>query len=578
LTTEISNIYKKNGKTRKVHNLCIFPNFEAAEKFQKKLEKIGNIKSDGRPILGLDSKILLEMLLETDEKAFLIPAHIWTPWFSALGSKSGFDTIEECYEDLTKYIFALETGLSSDPLMNWACSFLDDFRLVSNSDAHSPEKIGREANIFDCDRSYDKIYNALKNDDGFVGTIEFFPQEGKYHFDGHRKCNICFDPLETITHKGICPVCNKPLVRGVSYRVAELSNRSNINEFKNRKKFYSITSLPDIVSEITGKSPKSLATNREYFKTLEKIGSDFHTLLFADLKKISKYNFLLAEAIKRLRAGQVKIKNGYDGEFGKITVFKSGEIQSLRHTGLFPEDKNDKKNTKKTKGLKEFDVKKFKKELKLSNSIHAKQNEITNLTKYIDLTEAQKIAVDQKDGMCMVVAGPGTGKTRVLVERIAMLVRYGISETNILAITFSNKAADEIKERLSQKIIAFSIEKNILTFHKLGLKILQENPELTGRVAVKDFLIIDDDDKANILSKILDDKRIIKKFIKAISFFKQGIEINKKHIGITEEFEDVFKKYNNVLQKMNAFDLDDLIYVAVDILKTSEEVRDRYKI
>jgi uncharacterized protein (TIGR00375 family) len=579
LTTEISNIYKKNGKTRKVHNLCVLPSFESAEKFQKRLEKIGNIKSDGRPILGLDSKILLELLLETDDKAYLIPAHIWTPWFSVLGSNSGFDSIEECFEDLTKYIFALETGLSSDPPMNWSCSFLDDFRLVSNSDAHSPEKIGREANIFDCEKSYDNVYKALKYDDGFVGTIEFFPQEGKYHFDGHRKCNICFDPLETITHKGICPVCNKPLVRGVSYRVAELSDRSNINDLKNlknKKKFYSITSLPDVISEITGKSPKSLVSSKEYFKTLEKIGSDFNTLLFADLKKIEKHNFVLAEAIKRLRSGHVKIQNGYDGEFGRITVFETDEIHDLKNAKLFPSEdepqpENNHNNRKSTKN-KKFDVRKFKKEL-FENRENFTNN--TSLTKYIDLTESQKIAVDQKLGPCMVIAGPGTGKTRVLVERIAMLVRCGIDETNILAITFSNKASDEIKDRLSQKIIAFSIAENILTFHKLGLKILSENLALTGRI--KDFFIIDDDDKEELLSKILDDKRLVKKYIKNISLFKQGLEIFDTFDTNAPNISEILKKYDTELQKMNAFDLDDLIYLAVHILSTNDKVRDKYK-
>ena len=569
LTTEISNIYKKNGKTRKVHNICVLPSFEATEKFQARLEKIGNIKSDGRPILGLDSKILLEILLETDDKAFLIPAHIWTPWFSVLGSNSGFDSIEECYEDLTKYIFALETGLSSDPPMNWACSFLDKFRLVSNSDAHSPEKIGREANIFDCNKTYENVYNALKNDDGFVGTIEFFPQEGKYHYDGHRKCNVCFDPLETITHKGICPVCNKPLVRGVSYRVAELSDRQHINEFKNKKKFYSITSLSDVISEITGKGPKSQISNKEYFKVLEKIGSDFHTLLFADLKKIGKHNFVLAEAIKRLRDGQVKIQNGYDGEFGRITVFETGEIEDLRNTKLFPEESIDAGNEKKNKkngDIEKFNVKQFKKEL--SNKNEQTQKEASNLTKYIDLTDSQKVAVEQKDGPCMVIAGPGTGKTRVLVERIAMLVRYGIPETNILAITFSNKAADEIKDRLCQKVLAFSISENILTFHKLGLKILQENIELAGRR--KNFLIIDDEDKEEIFERLTDDKRAIKKLINNISLVKQGIEI-------AENIDEILQKYNGELQKINAFDLNDLIYVAVDILKANEKVRDKYK-
>ncbi|MCK4985387.1 MAG: DNA helicase, partial [Desulfobacterales bacterium] len=227
LTTEISNIYKKNGKTRKNHNLVFAPDLDIARKFNAKLDKIGNIKSDGRPILGLDARNLLETLLETSERAFLVPAHIWTPWFSVLGSKSGFDSIEECFDDLTPHIFAAETGLSSDPAMNWRVSSLDDLTLVSNSDAHSPLNLGREANVFDTELSYSAIKTALKTGDPkqFLGTFEFYPEEGKYHIDGHRTCKISFWPATTIKHDGRCPACGKPLTLGVLYRVEELADR-----------------------------------------------------------------------------------------------------------------------------------------------------------------------------------------------------------------------------------------------------------------------------------------------------------------------------------------------------------------
>ena len=216
LSTEISNIYKKNDKTRKNHNLIMMPDLAVAETFNARLDKIGNIKSDGRPILGLDARNLLDILLETSQEAFLIPAHIWTPWFSVLGSKSGFDSIEECFDDLTPYIFAVETGLSSDPPMNWRVSGLDGLTLVSNSDAHSPQNLGREANIFNTDLSFGAIKAALKNGDRnhFLGTIEFYPEEGKYHFDGHRNCNVRLHPQETIKNNGKCPVCGKPLTIG----------------------------------------------------------------------------------------------------------------------------------------------------------------------------------------------------------------------------------------------------------------------------------------------------------------------------------------------------------------------------
>ena len=287
LTGEVSNIYKKNERVRKVHNLCVFPNFDAVAAVQEKLDAIGNIKSDGRPILGLDSKVLLEMVLESHELSYLIPAHIWTPWFSVLGSKSGFDRIEECYEDLTQHIYAVETGLSSDPAMNWTCSFLDNFKLVSNSDAHSPEKLGREANLFDCEVGYKPILDSLKGDEGFLGTIEFYPQEGKYHHDGHRKCGIRWDPLETEEHRGICPVCGKKVTKGVLYRVAELADRSDISQKEKEYQFYSITQMQDLLAQIMNqKSTSSKRLMKEYHRLIRSIGSEFDILLFREISEI----------------------------------------------------------------------------------------------------------------------------------------------------------------------------------------------------------------------------------------------------------------------------------------------------
>ncbi|HAR64203.1 MAG TPA: DNA helicase UvrD [Candidatus Margulisbacteria bacterium] len=369
-TTEISNIYKKNGKVRKVHNLCVFPDFASVEKFQVRLEKIGNIRSDGRPILGLDSRDLLEILLESSSNAFLIPAHIWTPWFSVLGSKSGFDTIEECYGDLTPHIFALETGLSSDPAMNWTCSFLDTFRLVSNSDAHSPEKLGREANIFDTELSYQAIYDALKYNRGFLGTIEFFPQEGKYHYDGHRNCNICWDPLETIKHADLCPVCLKPVTKGVLYRVAELADRNDITTAPCKKDFYSITSLPDIIAELENKKTTTKRVREKYFEVLKNIGPDFHTLLFAQESQIRESGGeLLAESIMRMRRGQIYIEEGFDGEFGRITMFKKGELSGISSHSLVAGQDNALTAPPSFKGSIRFDIDQFQAQCRLKPTI-----------------------------------------------------------------------------------------------------------------------------------------------------------------------------------------------------------------
>jgi PHP family Zn ribbon phosphoesterase len=228
LSTEIANIYKKADKVRKVHNVVFAPGFDAAEKIRAKLDKIGNLKSDGRPILGLDSKNLLEIVLESDDLSFLVPAHIWTPWFSVLGSKGGFDSIDDCFDELTEHIFAVETGLSSDPPMNWRLSQLDRFVMMSNSDAHSAQKLGRESTIFDTELSYPAMYHAMKeNTKGLVGTVEFFPEEGKYHYDGHRACDCRLHPKETIANKGLCPVCNRPVTVGVMARVEELADHDD---------------------------------------------------------------------------------------------------------------------------------------------------------------------------------------------------------------------------------------------------------------------------------------------------------------------------------------------------------------
>jgi PHP family Zn ribbon phosphoesterase len=274
LSGEISTIYKRDGKTRKVHHLVLLPDFRAAAAFQTRLERIGNISSDGRPILGLDSRDLLAMLLETDERSMLIPAHIWTPWFSVLGAKSGFDDIEECYRDLTSFIPAIETGLSSDPPMNWALSSLDRYSIISNSDAHSPDKLGREATLLDMELSYAGLCGAMRpairpasqtGASGIIATVEFFPEEGKYHYDGHRKCNVCLSPKELASAgppvapapaggEKMCPVCGKPLTRGVMGRVMELADRpfeKNAQGNKaNRRPFHLLIPLKEILGEL----------------------------------------------------------------------------------------------------------------------------------------------------------------------------------------------------------------------------------------------------------------------------------------------------------------------------------------
>lgn len=316
---EISCIYKKNGKTRKAHHLILLPGIEEAEKMAKKLEKIGNIHSDGRPILGLDSRDLLEIMLEASPEGIFIPAHIWTPHFSVLGAKSGFDSLEECFEDLTPYIHALETGLSSDPPMNWRISSLDQYQLVSNSDAHSPSKIGREANLLDIELSYEGLSRALCRGEGLLGTVEFFPEEGKYHYDGHRKCEVCLTPEEAEKMGNICPVCGKKLTMGVEHRVEQLADRKYGYRKENAKEFESLVPLAEVISSCMGYSSGSKKVQSCYENMLEKLGPEFEILRRVpaeDIKAVSDEN--VAAGIEGIRQKKVKKIPGFDGKYGKI--------------------------------------------------------------------------------------------------------------------------------------------------------------------------------------------------------------------------------------------------------------------
>lgn len=319
---EISSIYKKNGKTRKVHNVILLPSLEAADAMAQRLEKIGNIHSDGRPILGLDNHDLLEMMLDVCPEGILIPAHIWTPHFSVLGAKSGFDSVEECFEELAPYIHALETGLSSDPAMNWRISKLDRYQLVSNSDAHSPSKLGREANLLDIDCSYEGLYRALQTGEGLEGTVEFFPEEGKYHFDGHRKCGVSLSPVEAERLGGICPVCGKKLTMGVDHRVEQLADRAEGFVKKDGKKYESLVPLPEVISACMGYSTASKKVQGCFEQMIQTLGTEFDILRNVPSEDIkSCAGERIAEGIENVRTGNVKRIPGYDGEYGKIELF-----------------------------------------------------------------------------------------------------------------------------------------------------------------------------------------------------------------------------------------------------------------
>lgn len=331
-TVEISTIYSKNGQVRKLHQIIVMPDLETAAELNARLERIGNLHSDGRPILGLDSKELLRHVLEVAPEGLYVPAHIWTPWFAVFGSKSGFDTLTEAYEELTPQIRAIETGLSSDPAMNWRLKQLDGLAITSNSDAHSPQKLGREATVLKCEPTYKNLAGAIKtNDERLVGTIEFFPEEGKYHYDGHRLCGVRFSPEETKEHKGICPKCGKPLTVGVDYRVSELADQPIGHEPKNAKRVEYIIPLIEVLAELEGKGPTSKATQARYWRIIHELGDEFSVLRAVPLPTIEAVDPLAALAIERLRRGDVVREPGYDGVFGTIKVFKdSAEAAASR--------------------------------------------------------------------------------------------------------------------------------------------------------------------------------------------------------------------------------------------------------
>ena len=338
LTGEVSSIYSKNGKVRKIHNVIFVPSFDVADKINSVLSGYGNIAYDGRPIIGIDAKDLAEILFGISKDICLVPGHIWTPWFSLFGSKSGFDSIEECFEGYTKDIYAMETGLSSDPAMNWQWSKLDKFTLISNSDSHSPQKIGREANVFDTEMSYKAILDSLKKKDKkkFLYTIEFFPEEGKYHYDGHRLCNIRFSPQESKKNKNICPKCGKPLTIGVMNRVTELADRPEGFVPENSIPFKRMVPLSEIIADVLGVGDASKAVNAEYKAIVPRLGTELEVLTEVDEDRLLReLPVKIAKAIINVRNGNVNILPGFDGEYGTIKILEEKDTAAEKQLNLF---------------------------------------------------------------------------------------------------------------------------------------------------------------------------------------------------------------------------------------------------
>lgn len=478
LTGEISSIYKKNGRVRKVHNLILLPDMETAQQAAKRLEVIGNIHSDGRPILGLDCRDLLELLLDTSPDIILVPAHIWTPHFSVFGAFSGFDTMEECFEDLTPHIHAVETGLSSDPPMNWRVSALDSYHLISNSDAHSPAKLGREANLLEIPMSYTGIQGAIQEGKGLYGTIEFFPEEGKYHFDGHRKCNVCLTPLEAERYGGICPVCKKKLTIGVSHRVEQLADREEGFVRNGARLFESIMPLPEAIGSCLASSPSGAKVQAEYRKMLQNLGSEFEILRTVPLEEIRRVSgYSIAEGIGRLRKGKVEKIPGFDGEYGIIKLFQPWEVSELEgQMDLFSL----------LGGMPKENAEPFKMEEETAAAPEDGGDPAAAKESQADFPMGETWNAEQKKAVCAksrrtaVVAGPGTGKTKTLTSHAAYLMEHRkVKASEITAVTFTNQAAGEMRRRM-EKLLGNRRQRKqmqIGTFHALCLSFLREQGE-----------------------------------------------------------------------------------------------------
>jgi uncharacterized protein (TIGR00375 family) len=643
LSAEVCTIYRRGERTRKVHHLILLPGFTAAEALQRRLERVGSLVSDGRPVLGLDAQHLLEIVLETCPGACFIPAHIWTPWFSALGDKSGFDSIEECYGELAAEIFAVETGLSSDPPMNWACSFLDRFALVSNSDAHSPEKLGREANLFEAELSYPAIVGALKTaasagggapHAGFIGTIEFFPQEGKYHYDGHRKCGVRWEPRQTLEKGGLCPVCGKPVTIGVLHRVAQLADRGLEAAAPSRRPGYQpLIQLKEILAELEGVGAQSRQVSRRYDELLAGGGTELGLLLEQPVPEVARLGGdALGEAVRRMRAGEVRVDPGYDGEYGRITLFDPGEARELGAQALLfgersrstpPERTSPQSGIEHTRrrhsggskagvrpvqaagaptGSRErvgADLKAFRSAARRrspeaqpgARQAGSRPFAPDPLTPAAaappKLNPEQRRAVEHGAGPALVLAGPGTGKTAVLAARIAHLVRAcDMAPEGIAAVTFTNRAAREMRERLGLLLPDPRVRERIRvgTFHAYGLALLKTHGALLN--LNWPFTIVNQQEREELLAALpACPKGKAAALAEAISLAKQAADGEAGRRSPAEgpldagelpglgaaaqpgmDAGELLTQYEATLAMHNAVDLDDLLRLPVRLL------------
>ncbi|WP_371381192.1 UvrD-helicase domain-containing protein [Sporomusa aerivorans] len=578
---EISSIYKKNGRVRKVHNLILLPGLEQAETIARRLEAIGNLRSDGRPILGLDSRDLLEIVLDACPEAIFIPAHIWTPHFSLFGAYSGFDDITECFGDLTGYIYALETGLSSDPPMNWRLSALDNYTLVSNSDAHSPANLAREANIFETGLSYPCMLQALKNrsTQEFAGTIEFFPEEGKYHYDGHRHCKVCWQPPATRAAGGICPVCGGRLTVGVLHRVEALADREEGFRPPAAKPFTSLVPLAEIIASSQGTTVASVRVKKKYDQLLQNLGPELFILREAALPDIELVaGPCIAEGIRRLRDGKIDIQPGFDGEYGKVKVLDQSDIDRLSGQMCFLTDQVladtaacqpvadvAEAAAGLTAPLKEPAPVQADARLPARNG---QAGQAAGAVLPYGLNKEQWEAVAAPDQAIAVIAGPGTGKTKTLVSRIAYLVEQcGVPPAEITAVTFTNKAAQEMKSRLEQHFKNKRLVKamTIGTFHSICLKLLSL---WRGK---NNVTIIDEYNVRSIVEELVKSMKLAispRDALKEIALLKSGVLTAAE----TEKSDTAARLYTAYCAQLKGYGVMDYDDILMEVLHRFEDV------
>ena len=562
-TGEVSAIYKHDGRTRKIHLVIIAPDLEAAAKFSKTLGGLGNVESDGRPILGLSARNILEIALNTHPGMIVVPAHIWTPWFSLFGAKSGYDRLEDCFGDLSSHITALETGLSSDPEMNRLVSALDSYALISSSDAHSPDKLGREATILNGDLTWTGLAAALQGGSSLAGTVEFFPEEGKYHLDGHLNCGPPLTPEETRKNGGLCPICGKPVTIGVLHRVSELADRST--PLADRLPDFHLIPLPEILGQVFGQGPKSKRVMAGFDKLVAEFGSEFKLLLETPLEDIeTAAGPLLRLAVDRMRRGEITAQGGFDGQYGIVTAVGPEDRAAMSGQGRLFEDSP--KTQKPARPGNKFQI---MTELEAAPEIEADPEDGPPLLSLLrgdllldGLDESQVQAVTCRQAALAVKAGPGSGKTRVLVHRAAWLIRENIvAPDEMLLTTYTRKAAQELAPKLAAALPfrAESRQVTVSTLHALAYNLLRDKKP-DWDLAPEDFL----DDLLKKAAKKAGMKAAA--FSSLVSLVKNSPALLPGETDLPseapEQFSAAFRYYNRTLTAHQRWDFDDLILEA----------------